>query len=1107
MPVPIHSGRIKLPEQTRSRLEEFRRRLWMIKIGEGILAGLFGLLASYALVFVLDRFSETPALVRGGILLLGTVEFGLGFPLILHRWVWGTRRLEQIARHVRRRYPRMGDQLLGIVELAQAERNAQACSDDLLRAAVAQVDDEMATRRFDDAAPNTRLRRWGWAAAVVTALVALTLIVTPAAGFNAIARWLMPWRDTDRYTFAQLDKLPGEMVVPYAEEFDLRATLNESTAWRPSQGEARFSDERPITADLDKDEYVFSLPPRREPDRLNVTVGDARQQINVQPMQRPELTGILAHVKLPDYLQYAGGIAQDVRGGTTSVVTGSLVHFEASATRALESATMNGRPQRIDGATIVTEPEMAAESFAAKLEWRDEFGLGAKRPLVLTVQAQEDEPPTLTCDGVAFEQVLLEDDVLTFNVRAKDDFGVKSVGMVWAGIESPYRNPHPSNGEMPLMNGKPDATTLDVEAGFAPKREGIHAQTLRLRIYAVDYLPDRERTYSPEFIVHVLTPEEHNIWLTRQLSRWFRTATDVYEDERKLNDENIALRGLSAEELEQPENRRRVELQAAAEQANARRLDSVAASGKNLIREALKNEEFNPATLETWAEMLNALQEIADKRMPSVADLLADAAKAPPGTRPSVRSVLKPGNPDQTTASRQNPRVGNNRSEMPGQPGAPKTGDVPPVPSVADIESGFNKPNETPQQQQEPSPAHAGRLTLPKTTLMGGGPPPEPQEKKAPAGEMVAQAVEEQQDLLDEFLRVSDELQRILDNLEGSTFVKRFKAVSRRELELAGDVNATMVASFGVSSDDVPKSNTERATKLADRQRAHSDTVWWIQSDLKAYFNRVQDGKFKVVLDEMAEGNPVGGLADLSRVITRNRSGQAIAGTEYWADTLDRWAEQLVGPACKCNGQCPPGNPDSLPPHIVLAVMRILEKEINLREETRTTEVSREATEADDYTQRADSLSGTQTEIAGLVLDTIDEIEDLETAASFIREVALLDRVHQVMGEAAEILARPDTGPEAIAAETEAIELLLQAKRCNPKGGGGGGMTPGSGSGSDTKEAALALLGDGGERQANAKIRAPEQATGVTGRSVPAEFRSGLDAFFGALEGTRELDE
>ena len=53
--------------------------------------------------------------------------------------------------------------------------------------------------------------------------------------------------------------------------------------------------------------------------------------------------------------------------------------------------------------------------------------------------------------------------------------------------------------------------------------------------------------------------------------------------------------------------------------------------------------------------------------------------------------------------------------------------------------------------------------------------------------------------------------------------------------------------------------------------------------------------------------------------------------------------------------------------------------------------------------------------------------------------MALLGMVSQVMNEATDILARPETGPPAIAAETEAIELLLRSKRINPKAGGGGG--------------------------------------------------------------------
>jgi len=37
-------------------------------------------------------------------------------------------------------------------------------------------------------------------------------------------------------------------------------------------------------------------------------------------------------------------------------------------------------------------------------------------------------------------------------------------------------------------------------------------------------------------------------------------------------------------------------------------------------------------------------------------------------------------------------------------------------------------------------------------------------------------------------------------------------------------------------------------------------------------------------------------LAMLADTVRINLNGQSIAQAEYWADVLDRWAEQLVGP-------------------------------------------------------------------------------------------------------------------------------------------------------------------------------------------------------------------
>ena len=65
---------------------------------------------------------------------------------------------------------------------------------------------------------------------------------------------------------------------------------------------------------------------------------------------------------------------------------------------------------------------------------------------------------------------------------------------------------------------------------------------------------------------------------------------------------------------------------------------------------------------------------------------------------------------------------------------------------------------------------------------------------------------------------------------------------------------------------------------------------------LQAYFNRVQQGKFRGVLQDMQDKQVVGKLRDMGDTLAMNLNGQSIAEAEFWADNLDRWAEQLVGP-------------------------------------------------------------------------------------------------------------------------------------------------------------------------------------------------------------------
>lgn len=185
----------------------------------------------------------------------------------------------------------------------------------------------------------------------------------------------------------------------------------------------------------------------------------------------------------------------------------------------------------------------------------------------------------------------------------------------------------------------------------------------------------------------------------------------------------------------------------------------------------------------------------------------------------------------------------------------------------------------------------------------------------------------------------------------------------------------------------------------------------------------------------------------------------------------------------------------------MLEVLQILEAEVNLREDTRVAEQAKSAVAKEEHAKQGTRLSKTQHQIQERVEKVTQRIRELpDGEAQFAPEIKLLSAVSKVMNEAAGILSRPETGSPAIAAETEAIELLLQSRRFKPGGGGGGGSVPGGGGGGTTNDSALALIGSRvNEKEVRESSRAA-QATGENGATLPEEFRTGLDTYFNRLE-------
>ncbi len=1125
------SAAIALPSDLAARLAAFRGRVWLIKIIEAISAAIVGVVVGYLLLFLVDRLTETPAWLRYVLFAVAVAACCL-VPLALHRWIWRHRAFDQLARLIGRRFPGLGDQLLGIIELVRDQARAEAASTNrsrrLCEAAIDQVAERSRAFDFFAAVPRPRHRGWLVAAALTVVAAGAVAGIAPRAAANAWARLLTPWRRVERFTFTRLAALPATVVIPHGEPADITVPLDPSTRWQPVTATMRIGTQKPLTASLVDGRYRFTLPPQLTAAPLAIAVGDARLRARIEPLVRPEISVLMAEITLPEYLGRAGGERQEIRGGTLAALVGSTVVLEATADRDLSAATLDDEAVEFDGPLIRTPPLSVEAKTTLRLDWQDRHGLAGSRPLELSIMPQADEPPTVVAlDLPPNRDILLNTDTLRFRVAARDDFGIRRVGLQWKGVgdwgagsDDPAAE---AGGQRLLQAGGPDVESLEAVATFCPDALGISPQPILLSAFAEDYKPGRGRASSPPLLIYVLDRAEHALVLNTRLQHFRQQASEVRDREMGLLATNKELRSLGAERLLDEDVRSRIQGQAIAEEANARRLERLVQEGGKLVREAMKNPDFEAATLERLAEDIQALEEIAAERMPGVAELLEQAATAQLASAPGQDQPGEPApgesgkpprggdQPQPGAGGEQPPRVGENRGQQEaggGDTPSPDEPGQPPVPQVVDQESSQQPPDDAGPESPSSQPGGPGRLGLP--TTQAGVSPPQPAGESAadenlPADEALDSAIARQEELLAQFAQVADELAAVMARLEGSTFVKRFKLASREQASI-GSRLAAMAAEAFVAPAARPEGVRAALDGVEEMNTRETDKISALMDDLQAYFDRRQLPAFQTVLEEMKELDALGSLRQLSETIP-TEAGMSIAQTEFWSDTFDRLADDLVPPSQggEGGGDGPPR--ESVPPEVVLEMMKILEEEMNLREETRVVEQTRAAVGDEAHAEAALTLADRQEGLADRIVGLVDRLlEEPDGQREFAPEIQLFDQVEEVMVETIDILAMPDTGPKALGAETEAIELLLAAQAAAANrgggGGGGGGTTPGGGGTGTATASALALVGSGNRTVAEAGGES-EQATGVSGRVLPEEFRSGLDAYFNRLERQR----
>jgi hypothetical protein len=269
-----------------------------------------------------------------------------------------------------------------------------------------------------------------------------------------------------------------------------------------------------------------------------------------------------------------------------------------------------------------------------------------------------------------------------------------------------------------------------------------------------------------------------------------------------------------------------------------------------------------------------------------------------------------------------------------------------------------------------------------------------------------------------------------------------------------------------------------------------------------------------VVHQEMLATKSVEDLTRLTALLDKKVSQEGIEGATKWSAQLTAWADKLQPPKKDDGGGGGGGGQGKEPDPAVMAaimkLMRIRLSEDDLRSNTRALNFRQKE---ESYPKQAEGLSDRQSQLRD---DTLEAGQVLKN----IPEVApVLAAVDQAMKDATFILARPQTDNEAIAAQTEVIELLTDmmeksSKNSSASGNAAGmmamlqamlqqqqgngkqpGKSPGgSNAGGTTDRENVPVTGDA---TGNANDhRNVDKSAGRDLNKVPAEFREAMQAYF-----------
>ena len=614
----------ELPAELQTALDRFQRKWrWLNTL---TVLGLLCLIPvfSFALLSLSDRLWETPAWAR--FVLSVPVPIGMVLSILpwVRRWVFERPGPERVAKFMGKLDSRVGDRLLGAVELAHGGNESWAGSPALRQAAILQVTRQLSEVRAEERLDRKKTRKIIAVAGGIFAGLLFYLVWVPDAALNSFQRWLKPSSAIERFTFVRLSGFPNDLVVPHGEDFEFSGEVNHVNNEVVTEVLSNVNGPEEVEVNLQDSQVKVRADGMTENREVTLRSGDAKARVSVTPMLRPELVSMSASVEWPEYL---GAEVQDVvmRRRRLEVPIGSEVVMKGRVSRVLSSAHIgNVDALQIQGAGFEMPGILVDTNQNLALTWVDEVGLQPRQPASVELIAKADMPPRVSLSGIGATVAVLEDEFLELDVSARDDFGLEDVWAQFKQLKMDAQGPEVLNESM-KMEGTSGAERLV----FSPERLGYGPNSMiELIAMAVDAYPDREASQSSRYRILVLSKEDHAKMVLSQMDRVLAELDEAIRQEALSLETNQNTANRESADLESESTAEKLLDRALDELARAEQLKETNRSMESLIGEATKNEQIKDEQIADWAEISEKLKNQAVPAMTDAAEALKKASEA-----------------------------------------------------------------------------------------------------------------------------------------------------------------------------------------------------------------------------------------------------------------------------------------------------------------------------------------------------------------------------------------------------------------------------------------------------------------------------------------------